>query len=147
MASDRYRFHLTAHLPSPPDAVAQVLLDLEHYPRWWPQIRAVARLGPDDALVVCRSRLPYDLELHLHAVSQVPSRLEVGIDGPLRGFARWELSADGRAGTAMVFTQEVEVASTPLRIASRLVRPLLVWNHQAMMRGCLEGLSRALASG
>ena len=102
--------------------------------------------GPDDALVVCRSRLPYDLELHLHAVSKVPSRLEVAIDGPLRGFARWELTGTAQTGTALVFTQEVEVVSTSLRMASRFARPLLIWNHDAMMRGCVEGLSQALAS-
>ena len=45
--------------------VHEVLLDLEHYVDWWPQVRAVASAGPDDALVVCRSLLPYDLELHL----------------------------------------------------------------------------------
>ena len=27
-------------------------IDLEHYVDWWPQVRAVASLGPDDALVL-----------------------------------------------------------------------------------------------
>lgn len=146
MTAGHYVFRHSAEIAAPVDEVAATLLDLEHYPDWWPQVRAVARLGPDDALVVCRSRLPYDLELHLTAVSRLPGRLEVAIDGALRGFARWQLTGTAAGATSMAFLQEVEVVTTPLRMASRLARPLLVWNHQAMMRGCVDGLSQALIS-
>ena len=47
-----------------------VLVDLEFYADWWPQVRAVAKIDDDHALVVCRSSLPYDLELELSAVSR-----------------------------------------------------------------------------
>lgn len=144
MSARHYRFEHTAYVEARPDEVAGILLDLEHYPRWWPQIRAVASLGPDDALVVCRATLPYDLELKVHAVSRTTTRPEVEIDGPFRGFARWELTPTG-AGTAMAFTQQVEVVSIPLVVASHLARRLLVWNHEAMMRGCIAGLRQALA--
>lgn len=140
-----YAFRHTATMPAPRDVVADVLLDLEHYPRWWPQVRAVASLGPDDALVVCRSLLPYDLELHLHAEERTPERLEVAIAGPINGFARWELT-DAGGTTPMSFTQEVEVRGMAMVAASYVLRPLLLLNHDAMMRGCVQGLGHALAS-
>jgi hypothetical protein len=143
MRPHHYSFRHTATVPAARDAVADVLLDLEHYPQWWPQVRAVAKLGEDDALVVCRSLLPYDLELHLHAEARTRAHLEVTLDGPLAGFARWELRDEG-AGTHLLFTQEVRVTTRALRAASYLLRPLLVGNHAAMMRGCVRGLARRL---
>lgn len=124
---------------APVDAVAAVLVDLEHYPRWWPQVRAVARLGPDAAWVCCRSSLPYTLDLVLDAVSRTPPVVEVAISGDLDGFARFTLTPDG-SGTRLRFRQEV-VARGLLALASYVGRPVLAWNHARMMAGCREGLA------
>lgn len=144
MTSAHYFFTHDAIVDAPASRVAEVLVDLEFYPTWWPQVRAVASLGPDDAWAICRSALPYHLELHLTALRRDPEHLEVAIDGPIRGFARWQLGQSG-AGTALHFTQEVE-AQGALAVASRVLRPLLTWNHEVMMRGCVQGLRDALAS-
>src|SRR5690349_5138242 len=80
---------------APVDDVAATLVDLEHYPRWWPQVRAVAKLGPDTAWVRCRSTLPYTLDLVLDAVSRTPPVVEVAIGGDLDGYARFTLAAHG----------------------------------------------------
>lgn len=133
-----YSFAETWELPMPAEAVRDVLVDLEHYPRWWPQVRAVAKISDDDALLVCRSRLPYALEIVLHAVSRDLPTLEVGISGDLDGFARWTLTP-APGGSRMVFEQEVVVRGL-LGLASIAVRPLLAWNHRQMMLGCREGL-------
>lgn len=122
--------------------VRERLLDLEHYPEWWPQVRAVARIDDDNALVVCRSVLPYDLELHLTAVSRGEDLLEVGIGGPLRGWAQWRLHDEGPDRTRLAYEQQVQVEARALRVASYLARPLLVWNHARMMRGAEQGLER-----
>jgi hypothetical protein len=140
----RYRFTDSWATPAPPGQVHALLVDLEHYVDWWPQVRAVASLGPDDALVVCRSVLPYDLELRLHAVSREPARLEVGIDGPIRGHATWHLSPVA-GGTRLDFEQQVEAVAPAFRVASYLARPVLAWNHDRMMRGAEAGLARRLA--
>lgn len=121
-----------------------MLLDLEHYPDWWPQVRAVASLGPDTALVVCRSVLPYDLELVLDAVSREPHRLEVRITGPIEGIASWTLQTDP-IGTAMTYHQEV-IATGSLAWASYLFKPVLRWNHAVMMRGFDAGIARAVSA-
>ena len=116
------------------DAVAATLVDLEHYPQWWPQVRAVASLGPDTAWVRCRSTLPYTLDLVLDAVSRTPPVVEVALSGDLTGHARFELSADG-VGTRLDFSQHVTVDGA-LALVSYVVRPVLVWNHRRMMAGC-----------
>ena len=128
-------------IPAPVDRVQAVLVDLEWYSSWWPEIVAVAKLSDDDALVVCKSALPYELELHLTAVHREPERLEVAIDGDLVGFARFELAAVD-SGTRLEFTEEVEVAGRALRFAAYVGRPLLVWNHDRMLESCIRGLTR-----
>lgn len=130
-------------LPDPPERVRAVLVDLERYPTWWPQVLAVASLGPDDARVLCRSALPYTLDLVLHAVSRDLPTVEVAIGGALAGYARWTLTPAG-TGTAMLFEQQVEVTG-PMAWAAELARPLGRWNHQRMMRGCEAGLRAVLA--
>jgi len=131
--------------------VHDVLLDLERYSEWWPQVRAVGKLDDDHALVVCRSRLPYDLDLVLTAVSREPHELEVGIDGPITGWARFRLdggtsrSSDVET-TDVRFDQEVRAVSPSFVVASYLAKPLLRWNHDKMMRGLVDGLRRRVQS-
>jgi Polyketide cyclase / dehydrase and lipid transport len=138
-----YRFRASWESPAAPDQIHSVLVDLEHYVDWWPQVRAVASGGPDDALVVCRSLLPYDLELHLHAESRDPRLLRVGIEGPIRGHAEWRLTPTGR-GTRLDFDQRVHAVSRTLRWASYAARPVLAANHSWMMRGAERGLEQRL---
>jgi hypothetical protein len=142
VSARRYLFTHRVWVPAAPDDVHALLVDLEHYPDWWPQVRAVGSLGPDRAVVVCRSVLPYDLELVLDAVSRDARHLEVAISGPIDGFARWTL-VDERAGTRLEYQQEV-TARGRLAWASYVVRPVLRWNHAVMMRGFDRGLSRRL---
>ncbi len=131
-------------VPHPPADVHAVLIDVEHYPRWWPQVRACVRMGEDDGLVLCRSLLPYTLHLHLHAVHRLPWLLETSIDGDLVGTVRWTL-AEHSDGTSLGFEQDVTVAARALAVASYVGRPLLRWNHARMMAGCRSGLADRLA--
>jgi hypothetical protein len=142
--SASYSFTGTWTLPATPERVHEVLVDLENYPRWWTQVLAVASLGPDDARVLCRSTLPYTLDLLLHARHRDVMRLEVGIEGDLRGWARWELSP-APDGARLDFTQEVSVSGWLGRI-SPLLGPVLRWNHDRMMAGCIAGLSERVVS-
>jgi carbon monoxide dehydrogenase subunit G len=133
-----YRFGGDWRVDAPPDTVASVLADLGKYPAWWPQVLAVASLGPDDARVLCRSTLPYTLDLVLTAVRRETRVLETAISGDLQGWVRWTLAHDGE-GTHLRWEQQVDVTG-PLALASYVARPLLRWNHGRMMAGGVAGL-------
>jgi carbon monoxide dehydrogenase subunit G len=138
-----FAFRDSWDVAAPPAAVHDVLVDLEHYPEWWPQVVAVASLGPDDARVLCRSTLPYTLDLVLHAADRSPGRLEVGVSGDLDGTVRFVLD-EHPGGTRLDFGQEVRARGL-LATASYVARPVLRWNHDRMMRGCRDGLRARLA--
>ena len=126
---------------APVDRVAEVLVDLEYYPEWWPQVLAVAKIDDDTARVLCRSRLPYTLDLVLSARERGTTRLRVDLDGDLVGWSTFDLtpSADG---TRVGYRQQVAVANPWLGRLARLGGPVLRWNHARMMAGCREGLAR-----
>jgi hypothetical protein len=129
------------------DQVFDVLADVAGYPRWWPQVRAVGRVDEGTAWVVCRSALPYDLDLVLtrRREERGPGLLEAGLGGDLDGWSRWTLRGDG-AGTVVHYEQEVEVAPR-LAPAARWARPLLSANHAWMMRGGRHGLEVRVSPG
>jgi carbon monoxide dehydrogenase subunit G len=142
-----YRFSSKFTLEAPRKRVHELLVDLEFYADWWPQVRAVAKIDDDHALVVCRSTLPYDLELELSAVRRDPALLEVGIDGPIRGWARYHLDEQGPGRTSLRFEQEVRAEAPMFVLASYVARPLLVWNHDRMIAGLGQGLRATFGSG
>lgn len=139
-----YTFGGSWYVAAPVDAVREAVVDLERYPEWWPQVVAVASLGPEDARVLCRSALPYTLDLVLHAVSREGSVLEVAVGGDLDGFVRWRLREEG-TGTRMELEQEVRVSGL-LGLASYVVRPMLRWNHHRMITAGVAGLRERLAT-
>jgi uncharacterized membrane protein len=142
--SRRFRFGGTWRVAAPPDRVHAVLLDLEHYPEWWPQVRAVAKIDDDRARVLCRSALPYTLDLVLTAEERGRTLLQTRLDGDLQGWVRWRIGPDA-AGTRLDLEQEVVVTGRLLALAARLAPAPLHWNHERMMAGCLDGLRSRLA--
>ncbi len=138
-----YSFSASWVTAAPVDEVAATVLDLERYPEWWPQVRAVARISDDAARVLCRATLPYTLDLVLDAVSREVPVLEVAVSGDLDGWVRWTLTPEGPDTTRTDFTQRVAVDGA-LALASYVARPLLSWNHHRMMRGCEDGLRARL---
>lgn len=146
MQPTRYRFAHTTVLAAPVAQVHAVLLDLERYVEWWPQVRAVAKVDDDRAIAVCRSVLPYDLELGLTAVDRSVRRLRVALSGPIDGWAQWRLEPAGEGTTRVRFDQEVTAVGPAMRLASYLARPVLRWNHHRMMQGAVRGLSERLGA-
>jgi carbon monoxide dehydrogenase subunit G len=140
-----FLFRRTWEVAAAPEVVAEVLRDLERYPEWWPQVRAVAKIDDDTARVLCRSVLPYTLDLVLHAEERSGERLRTRISGDLTGWSAFQLSPGG-AGTRLVYEQEVVVARRRLAAAARVLRPLLRWNHERMMQGCEDGLQERAAT-
>ena len=141
--SARFSFRASWLVDAPRAELHEVLVDLEHYPDWWPQVVAVAKIDDDRARVLCRSTLPYTLDLLLTATSRSPELLAVDVAGDLRGSVRWSLRED-RRGTVVEQQQDVVVEGRWRGRAATVLRPVLAWNHRQMMAGGLAGLRSAV---
>lgn len=143
---NRYRFRAVWRVPAPPPVVLDALHELDAWSLWWPEIRDSLRIDDDRAIVRIRSVLPYDLHLMLARRRDTSTLLEAGIEGDLRGFARFRLRAGGPGATRLRFEQEVEVRKPLMRALAPLARPVFRWNHEAMMRSGERGLARFVAA-
>ncbi|MDT0320714.1 SRPBCC family protein [Streptomyces millisiae] len=141
----RYRFRADWWVPAAPPAVYRVLERPEDYPLWWPQVREVRRLGPDQGHCRFRSVLPVDLRVTVRAARRDPEAgvLEVALGGDLEGWMRWTLAAGGGAGaggTLVGYRQDTVLRHPLLRRLPSPARPVLVANHALMMRAARRGL-------
>ncbi|GHC82763.1 SRPBCC family protein [Streptomyces flavofungini] len=136
-----YRFRSVWNLPAAPETVYAVLEQAQDYPRWWPQVRAVAPLDERTGTARLRSLLPYDIVVTAEERRRDPGHgvLEIAMTGDLEGWARWTLTAaDG--GTRARYDQEVEVRKALMRRLAVPGRPLFRVNHALMMRSGRRGL-------
>lgn len=151
MTAPTFVFHHTWVVPAPVDVVTAALADIEHYPRWWPQVRSVAPIDEASGRGRIRSLLPVamDLVLTREIEDREGGHLRVGLDGDLIGWAGWSIAtttdAAGAAGAGCVatFEQEVRVAARLSRAAT-LAPFVLRANHAWMMRQGRRGLAREL---
>jgi hypothetical protein len=141
-----YRFRSQWQVPAAPTEAYGVLSALAEYPRWWSEVRRAVQVSDDVFEVTVRSLLPYDLDFVSRQARQDAEAgiLEAAMTGDLEGFSRWTISPV-RAGTRLVFEEEVVVAKPLLRRLAAVARPAFRANHALMMRHGERGLRTFLA--
>lgn len=147
MDRNSYRFRSEWRLGAPPDDVFRALAEIDDYPTWWPEVRAVHRLPDDARRLVVRALLPYDLVCTIRQSRRDRGAgiLEATMDGDLEGFSRWTITAPP-GGTVAVFDEQVVVHKRLLRRLSLIARPAFVGNHRLMMSHGRRGLTAYLAA-
>ncbi len=146
MDRNHYRFRTVWTLSAPAATVYGVLERIEDYPRWWPQVREVARLDDTTGIVTIRSVLPYDLTFTLREGRRDRENgvLEAGLSGDIDGWARWTVTDLGAHGCLAHYEQEVDVRARLLRLLAVPGRPLFRANHALMLRAGRRGLAAHL---
>lgn len=136
-----YVFRCEWRLPAPPAQVYAILADVENYPRWWPQVHAARRIDATSGELRCRSVLPYDVVFVMRRELEDPAAgvLRASLTGDLVGTGQWTVTTAG-AGSLAVFDEDVAVGHGLLHAAGRLLRPLLRFNLDHMMRSGEQGL-------
>ena len=141
-----YRFRSTWRLAAEPSAVYRALESVDHYPRWWPEVRTIRQIDDITGEIVCRALLPYELRFTVRQVRRDPEDgvLEASMVGDLEGRSAWTVTGDGRS-TVAVFEQEVVANKSLLRRLALVGRPVFKLNHALMMRHGHRGLAAYLA--
>jgi uncharacterized protein YndB with AHSA1/START domain len=148
-----YEFLTTWCLGAPIDRVWDALYESERWPEWWRGVQRVQVLEPGDSDRVgelsrytWRSRLPYTLEFDMRTTRvERPYVVEGTAEGELAGEGRWRLF-EGNGTTAVTYEWRVETTARWMNLLAPLARPVFAWNHDLVMRGGGEGLSRRLGA-
>lgn len=140
-----FEFRHVWHLPVDVAVAYTALADVDSYPRWWPQVRAIERVDERSGHAFVRSLLPYTLDLLLtREVEDAAQRLlRVRIEGDLAGWSEWRLVAGPgtpRRSTIALYTQEATVTVAGFGRLGPVAAPVLRANHTWMMWSGERGL-------
>lgn len=146
MALTHYVFRSVWTVPAPPRLVFDVLVDLESYPLWWPEVKRVRHLGNQRYETLCRATLPYELRFVTAQGHHDFEELVVEglLSGDLNGFSRWRVFGDD-GGSRLVYDQEVDTGRPLLDRLAPVARPVFRANHALMMRHGQAGLRTYVA--
>ncbi|MTV26367.1 hypothetical protein FTX61_13220 [Nitriliruptoraceae bacterium ZYF776] len=144
----RYRFTTEFTLPTPPSAAYAAVLDPVPWLAQARFVRAVRRLREGDARGVgarfaasVRAPVGYGFRWELETIGACRDRrLTWRAVGQLDGAATWVLADDPRTTRARV-VWVVQPRPAWVRVADRVARPVLTWNHDQVVRAGLHALA------
>ncbi|WP_156085474.1 SRPBCC family protein [Billgrantia saliphila] len=146
-----FRFDTRWVLEAPAEVVFEALTDSLRWPEWWPGLVEVRQYRAGDECgigrtqcFVWRSPLGYRLSFDIRIVRvERPCLIEGEASGDVVGIGRWQLREEG-PWTCVRYRWQVRTVRPWMSLASRLARPLIVWNHHVLMRRGARGLARHL---
>jgi uncharacterized protein YndB with AHSA1/START domain len=148
-------FELTTRwrIPAPREAVFAAIAEPADWPGWWPGVVSTREDDPGDENGIGRRgeivwRAPFGYKVRFEMTAQriePPSLLEASAVGDLTGAGTWRFTESGDA-THVEFAWRVDADKPLMRAAAPLVRRILVWNHDRLMRVGEEALTKHLAA-
>lgn len=145
-----YKFITRWHIAAPIEQVWNAITDFEDWPLWWDAVDSVGELDPRETngvhmrRFVWKTPLSYTLTFDTRiVVMQAPVKMEAIAIGDVEGHGLWELSASDR-GTEIYYTWTVRTTKRWMNFLAAIARPLLEWNHNAIMRQGGRGLAQRL---
>lgn len=146
-----YRFLTVWLLDAPIDQVWQAIADYQHLPTWWPSVVQIVQLEPGapgglGSLWQMTWKTPLSYKLTFESqITQIepPTRLTIAATGDVEGTGRWELSTTA-AGTLVHYEWTVRTTRAWMNALALVIRPVMEWNHDAIMRQGGAGLAKFL---
>jgi len=124
------------------------------WPRWWPGIENVRELEKGDAdgvgrleRFIWKGALPYRLHFDIRITRVVTMETIAGVaSGDVSGTGVWRFAPEP-GGTLVRYQWSVRTARWWLTTLAALAGPLVVWNHDLVMRRGGAGLAGYLDAG
>ena len=137
----RFEFRL------PPDDLWSRLTRIEDFPRWWPWLRRIDGDGFVEGgitHIAVAAPVPWLLRLELLVTDLVVGE-SVGVDvaGDLRGDASLSVASTA-GGSAVHMGWSVSPSSPPLRVATRMTYPLVVFGQNWVVSAGLRQFRSAV---
>ena len=134
-----------------PEELWDTIQEVDEFQQWWSWLEEFHLDG--DTLQagsvltgVVAPPLPYRMRIRVEIVHcEPPARIDAVIHGDLEGKGRLELGPSD-LGTRAEVEWTVEMMQRPMRLASRVARPLLQWGHDRVVELTVAGFRRRLES-
>jgi len=147
-----YSFVTIWRIDAPIQAVYDAIADSLAWPTWWPQVPSVTELSKGDERgigavrrYVFKGKLPYTLAFDLRVDTiEPPTKLGGTASGELAGTGLWALTEDAPGLTTVRYDWNVRTTRWWMNLLAPLARGLFKSNHDYVMSGGLEGLTRLL---
>jgi uncharacterized protein YndB with AHSA1/START domain len=137
--------------PVKPAELWAAIDDTDAFESWWPWLRGFTieggslRTGSILRGVVVPP-VPYRMRLEVEIVrSRRPSLIDAAVRGDLVGDAHLRLRRS-ETGTCVEVAWNVEMMQRPMRLASRVARPLLLRAHEVVVEVTVSGFRRRLVA-
>ena len=148
-----YKFLTTWVFDAPCDRVWDIIVDYNNFPNWWPAVAEIRRLSDGDATgkgsiwtMIWKTPLSYTLSFTSTITTvEPPHRLELYAVGEVDGTGRWELS-ETETGTQVCYYWTVKTTKLWMNLLALLFKPVLEWNHNAIMKQGGQGLANQLGA-
>jgi uncharacterized membrane protein len=151
MSVNEYSFVTVWKIEAPLKVVWDVICNTEDLPNWWKAVIGVKVIDRGDANGVnflveqtWKGILPYQLSLlsRTTAVDYLKS-IEIVASGDLEGKGKWTFSENEGIVTVQ-YNWDVQTTQKAMSFLALIVKPLLAWNHDEIMRWGASGLANKL---
>ena len=153
MSVNQYNFVTVWKIEAPIQEVWDTIYDTENMPNWWKALLKVEVIDKGDQNRVnavfkqtWRGKLPYQLSLlsRNEAIDYLKS-IEITASGDLEGKGKWTFTEDGAIVTVQ-YNWDVKTTQKYMSFLAVILKPLLAWNHDEIMRWGAIGLANKLNS-
>lgn len=136
-----YSFVTTWQIEAPLQAVCDAICEPQGWPLWWHNVENVEEIVPGDVHGIgsvrrytWRGRLPYRLTFDIRVVHYEPLAVVEGIaTGDVEGRGCWSFASDGPVAIVR-YEWEVHTTRPWMNALALVARPLIEWNHNAVMQ-------------
>lgn len=136
---------------APLERVWEHIRAMDRWPEWWPFVVSVQLLKQGDAddigsirRITWKTALPYSLTFDSELISiERFRRMEGRAFGELDGTGIWTFQQD-EAATDVRYDWQVRTTRPWMNVLAPVARPVFSWNHDKVMAGGFEGLTRRL---
>ncbi|MFP4006559.1 MAG: SRPBCC family protein [Spirulinaceae cyanobacterium] len=146
-----YQFLTIWVLDAPIEQVWQAIIDYDTLPQWWSAVRELNQIesGTEDGVgsrwqQVWVTPLSYKIKFTAEILRvESPYLLEIAAKGNVNGQGMWQLQATP-TGTEVRYYWTVKTTEAWMNRVAVILRPLLEWNHNAIMTQGGQGLAQHL---
>jgi hypothetical protein len=151
MTPQTYHFVTIWQVKASLKEVWDIIIDVNHLPTWWPAVIKVKEIQKGDENGVnkiveqtWKGILPYQLIL-VACITKVDylKSIELTATGNLEGQGKWTFKEENGI-VILQYDWQVTTTQTYLNVLGVILKPVLAWNHDVIMKWGEQGLVKKL---